>query len=119
MITREIPRNQWREFLDAFSKQHESWLARVELIGGEIGRGLEARELPLRGITADEEISIQVGDRDDHITHTIRHPTHVRLAQTEAGVDVALQIESSDEPTTILRFRATVEPMLVDGVLEP
>ena len=78
MPTREIPRAEWNAFFETFSKQHEGWLATVEVLGEEIGAQEEAHELPLVGITADlkgsdaDAVSIIVGKRaEDHITHTI------------------------------------------------
>jgi hypothetical protein len=119
MITHEIPRDQWREFLDGFSRQHDHWLASLEVIVGDAGKQTEARELPLRGITMDEEVFIQLGDRDEHVTHTIQNPMRIRVERTDAGADAALRIESRDEPTTVIRFRTTAESQLVDGVMKP
>src|SRR5919202_6292676 len=103
MQTEEIPREEWTKFFDAFSRQHEGWLATVEVLGTDLGAQEEARELPLVGVTADlkgtgkDSISIIVGEStDDHITHTIAEPTHVRLEKTETGADEALEIESAD-----------------------
>ena len=121
---REIPRNEWVEFLDSFSRQHEGWLVTVEVLGAEIGAQVEAQELPLQGITADlkgggeDVISIILGGgATEHVTHSITGPTHVRIEQTEDGADMTLQIESSDGVTTLLRFRSAVLPEMVDGVV--
>jgi len=40
----------------------------------------------------------------EHVTHTIANVSHVRLERTEGGADVALQVQSADELTTLLRF---------------
>ena len=124
MSTREIPRDEWNAFFETFSKQHEGWLATVEVLGEEIGAQEEAHELPLVGITADlkgsdaDAVSIIVGKRaEDHITHTITGATHVRLEQAENGADEALQIESAGDATTLLRFRFAMLPELVDGIV--
>jgi hypothetical protein len=45
---RGIPLDEWAGYLDGFSRQHEGWLARVEVLGAEVGAQVEARELPLR-----------------------------------------------------------------------
>src|SRR5437764_2122926 len=124
MPTREIPREEWNAFFEVFSKQHEGWLATVEVLGRDIGAQEEAHELPLVGITADSKggdadaVSIIVGKAaEDHITHTITQPAHVRLEQTESGADEALQIEGVDGVTTLLRFRFAMLPELVDGIV--
>lgn len=32
METREIPHDEWRSFFDVFSRQHEGWLATLEIL---------------------------------------------------------------------------------------
>jgi hypothetical protein len=122
MATREIPREEWATFLDGFSSGHEGWLTTIEVMGGELGAQVESRELRLGGISADlkggdeDAISIMVGETpDDHVTHTITQPTRVRLEQTEEGATAALQIESGDRVTTLLRFSPATPPEMVDG----
>ena len=53
---------------------------------------------------------------DDHVTHSINHPTEVSLEQTDEGADVALSIKSADGTTALLSFRAAVVPETVDAV---
>jgi hypothetical protein len=124
METREIPRSEWRSFFDVFSRQHEGWLATLEIFGQEIGAQAEPGELPLKGVTLtpvvgkSEAITINLGSiPKDHIKHTVIEPTHVWLVQTAEGANAALEIESADETKTLLRFRSPVLPELVDGVV--
>jgi Family of unknown function (DUF5335) len=121
---REIPRDEWVEFLDSFSRQHEGWLVTVEVLGSEIGAQVEAQELPLQGITAElkdggeDAISVILGGGPTgHVTHSITGPTHVRIEQTEDGADMTLQIESGDGVTTLVRFRSAILPEMVDGIV--
>ncbi|HEY0323119.1 MAG TPA: DUF5335 family protein [Pyrinomonadaceae bacterium] len=121
---REIPREEWAEFLDSFSRQHEGWLVTVEVLGEEIGAQVEAEGKPLGGITAElkdngeDLISIIVGlTPAESVTHNITAPTHVRIQQAENGADMALQIESSDGATTLVRLRSAMLPEMVDGVV--
>ena len=51
MPTQEIPRKDWSRFFDVFSRQHEGWLATLEIFGPEVGAQEEAHELPLEGIS--------------------------------------------------------------------
>jgi hypothetical protein len=124
MATQEIPRDEWKTFLDRFSRQHEGWLATLEVLSADLGAQKEARDLPLRGITAtsrdsaSETIAISLGKTpEDHVTHTITGPTHVWLEQTSQGANAALEIESADEVKTLLRFRSALPPEMVDGVV--
>ena len=123
MKTKEIPRNEWQEFFDIFSRQHEGWLVTLEILGSEIGAQVEEHGLPFEGIV-DEENAVQGHEilmmfgakRDDHITHSISNPATVSLEQTDEGADAALAIKSADGVTALLRFRSAVLPEMVDAV---
>jgi hypothetical protein len=122
MPTLEVQRDEWVAFFEGFSRRHQGWLATVEVFGSDIGAQVEARELPLEGITAElkqegaDNISIFLGKTpDEHVTHATLAPIRVRLKQTEAGADEALEIESATE-TMILRFRSAMPPEMVDGM---
>jgi hypothetical protein len=124
MPTREIPRDEWTTFLDTFSRQHEGWLATLEVLGTDIGAQQEARDLPLEGITATsrenapQTIAISLGQApEDHVTHTITKPTRIWLEQTSEGANAALEIESADDVKTLLRFRSALPADMVDGVV--
>ena len=124
MQTQEIPREQWSNFLDTFSRQHEGWLTTLEIFGSEVGAQEEAHELPLEGVSVSfegnelESISINLGKaREDHVSHTIKKPAHVWLEQTAEGANAALEIESADQSKTLLRFRSPVPAEFVDGVV--
>ena len=122
MKTKQIPRNEWAEFFDSFSRQHEAWRITLEVFGPEIGDQIEERELPFEGITAEltdagDKIEIMIGGKpDDHITHTVSAPAEVALEQTDEGADVALAIKAADGTTTLLRFHSAMLPELVDAV---
>jgi hypothetical protein len=124
MPTQEIPRAEWNKFFDRFSRQHEGWLATLEVFAPEIGAQEEARELPLEGISMASEnggaeaIAINLGKTpEDHITHTITEPEHVWLEQTSGGANAALEIESENQTKTLLRFRSALPAEMVDGVV--
>jgi hypothetical protein len=122
--TREIPKDQWPKFFSSFSQRHEAWLITLEIFGSELGAQVQGREIPFEGIIDEwveaggDQIVIMIGaNPDDHITHTISHPTQVSLEQTEGGADVALQIKSADGLETLLRFRSPLFPELADGLV--
>jgi Family of unknown function (DUF5335) len=121
---KEIPREQWAEFLDSFSRQHEGWLVTVEVLSEEIGAQVEAKAKPLEGITAElrggreDSISITVGlTPEERVTHNIQSPTHIRIEQAPNGADMALQIESSEGATTLVSLRSPMLPEMVDGIV--
>jgi Family of unknown function (DUF5335) len=122
--TREIPRNEWKSFFDAFSKQHEGWLATLEILDQELGAQEEAHELPLEGVSLTsagnepEAISIDLGSTSNaHVSHSIPEPAHVRVQQTSEGANAALEIEANDGTQTLLRFRSALPSEMVDGLV--
>jgi hypothetical protein len=122
MSTQEIARDEWDAFFDSFSLQHRGWLVTVEVSGPDIGAQIEARELPLQGITAElkgggeERVVILVGDTpEQHVAHTIFAPTRLMVKRTEEGADEAIEIESADMKA-LVRFRSAVPPEMVDGI---
>jgi hypothetical protein len=124
MPTQEIPRDEWKTFLDTFSRQHEGWLATLEVLATDIGAQEEAHDLPLEGITATSRdnatgtIAISLGKTlEDHVTHTITNPSRIWLERTSQGANAALEIESADEVKTLLRFRSALPADMVDGVV--
>jgi hypothetical protein len=119
MKTEEVPRGEWRDFFDAFSKRHRGWLVSVEIMGADIGAQTEARDLPLQGITWDPHgaLSILLGEGGaNHVTHLITTPTDVKVQLTEEGGDQTVQIQAQDGVTTLVRFRSAMLPEMVDGI---
>lgn len=120
MVTREIPRNEWADYFDAFSRRHDGWLVTIEVFDKELGAQVEAEERPLKGISAGRqkrEIEIMTGsEEDDSLTQIIEHPTRVQVEETAAGAEAAVAIESENEGTTLVRFRSTAAPEEVDGI---
>jgi hypothetical protein len=117
MITREIPKDEWQEFCDAFSRLHQGWLADLQVEGQDITQRFEARGLPFEGISYSEkgsdknEISISINrDVDDHLTHFVVNPTHLHIEQSDDGVDQGLAIESRDGEKTIVHLINPTSP---------
>jgi hypothetical protein len=124
MPTQEIPRAEWTDFFDTFSRQHEGWLATLEIFNSDVGAQEEVHELPLEGVTVSSEadksesIAINFGKApEDHVTHTVNGATDVWLEQTSEGANAALEIESADKTKTLLRFRSPVPAEFVDGAV--
>lgn len=123
METQSVPREQWNNFFDSFSRQHEGWLATLEVFDNDIGAQEQARELPLSGISLssakdEDSIALMLGkEPGDHVTHIIEEPEQVWVEKTVEGVSAALEIESKDQTKTLLRFRSPALPELVDGMV--
>jgi hypothetical protein len=107
--TREIPRAGWHDFFDAFTRNHETDLVAVEIMGNEIGAQIQGRSLLFGGISPaqpnDESLALMFDSTDgEHLTHTVEKPTHIWLQRTFDHTDRALEIESADGTKTLVRF---------------
>jgi len=111
----EVPREQWDHFLTDLSQSHQGWQATIELQSPDFGAQHVADKVPLQGInfevagTQAGSIEIGVGEVDTFLTHLVEHPTHVRVAEAESGVDVAVEIESESGPVTLLQLHPAPE----------
>ncbi len=123
MPTEEIPREQWKGCFDSFSRQHEGWLATLEVLSEDLGAQPEVEVLSFSGI------SLNSGDEGDsfvisfarspveHVTHMVQKPKRVWLLRTYEGANASIEIESEDQSRTLLSFRSPMLPEFVDGVV--
>jgi hypothetical protein len=109
MTNQEIPHDQWQQFFQDFSKDHEGDPIRIELMSDDLGDQPLADNTPLVGISCDtkgsREGSIEIMAGDDPgtaMTHIIDHPTHVRLAAD--GLNQSIEIQADGEPTALIRI---------------
>jgi hypothetical protein len=121
MQTREIPRDQWREFLDQFSREHEGWQVTVEVLADRNGDQIITQEKPLLGISYSGEqgtnanISVIAGEQAaDNVNHMVSSPSRLWVAQSDLGEPQGLQIESETDPTTLVTFRTPMSPEMYD-----
>jgi hypothetical protein len=125
MATMEIPKSEWLDFLDVFSRQHEGWLATLEIVTPEIGDQIEAQQYSFNGVSFDpkgtnrDSIDIELGvDPDRHVNHLVSRPAKVTLILGDTGAHEGLNIESEDGTKTILRFRTAQVPEQINGVVD-
>ena len=118
----EIPPEDWIGFFDSFSRQHEGWLASIEITLGKEKR-TELRDRPLQGISCDhlsarDEIylSFEGGD-GKHLTHPVRNPMKAVFRRDLEGAHEGIDINSADGSLTSLRFRIAAKPETLDGLL--
>jgi len=122
MPLQEVPRTQWELFLVGFSRQHDGWLASLDITiaPGEARR--VAADLPLSGVTSEQNarqghsITISLRDRERRVNHTIQAPTKILIDETPGFVRKGIQIQSADGTIAELNFRSPVAPELVDGI---
>jgi hypothetical protein len=120
MPTLNVPREQWGEFLESFSRRHRAWLATVDQSADAIALGRSA-EAPLGAIKATREgrdvraIEIVLAG-DGHVPVRIENPRTIRVEQTGGGAESGLEIVDAEGVSTHVGFRTTVRPEMVDGL---
>jgi len=116
-----IPVEEWRDFLEAFSARHRGWLVRIEIHDVQTEEDVRSQYMPLHSVELDTEDSnnprINVTVDSDHklIKHILFRPCRVTLEISTSGADESLNIQSLNTSTTV-RFRAAVQPDVVDGI---
>jgi Family of unknown function (DUF5335) len=112
MRNRLVPRSEWFQFFDAFSRRHQGRIATVHVFGPGIGYQTEARSMPLEGVVSNADatgpIAIYLGAAPPgtNIEHEIDEPKQVWVELTDSGAEKALQVESKDGTKTMLELRA-------------
>ena len=103
MKTRQI--ESWKSFLEAFARQHHGWLVNID----------DSEPQPLDDVRVNgRDIEIRAGS----VTRRIPGVTAVAVAASDFD-DTAIEhveIANGNERLTI-RFRAAINPELVDGVM--
>jgi hypothetical protein len=117
----EIDPHEWISFLDSFSRQHEGWLASIEV--ATAGSTLkEVNNRRLRGVSIDhatgkQRAYVELGDAPDEcITHIVDAPTCIRFKRRQTGAHEGLDIVSADGSTTLVRFRSAMLPEMIDDI---
>lgn len=111
MATREIPREQWTEFLSRFSRERRWRMVDVEVLDPESGVGLEVEGLPLEEIVAEARhgggmLEILVGTPPDvHLCHRIPTPSRMHHMEAEGGNEEILEVQSETGERTLLHLR--------------
>jgi Family of unknown function (DUF5335) len=123
MSVREIPENEWSEFLDQFSRGHRAWLATVDRGHTGTTSHIEAIERPLGAvvprISARRVAAIDIRFQDDSHGHEpirIERPTSVRVDETAEGTAIGLEIVDEEGECTRVRFRAAPLPEMLDDI---
>jgi len=113
-----IERDQWKTFLDEFSKRNQLRATRLEVIG-EIGAQEEEEYLPLVGVSFENKgsaagsVEIILGGEtvadERHIEHTIRNVDRIAPIIGLAGVEDGLGFEDREDGKTLLLFEQLPE----------
>ena len=112
----EIAPNQWVSFFNDLGKQYQGWAVTIEVLSPELGDQHRVDNLPFQGISYDPagsqagDILIETGDAGTpYETHLVHRPRIVRVATTQPGAEVDVEIESEEGYTTLVRIRRRPE----------
>lgn len=79
----ELPRDEWREFLEKLTSEFDGYDVTIEAVGEQIGDNLEAERLPLAYLAYDDKTDVfivAVGGRDGRypeLHHLIENPKKI------------------------------------------
>jgi hypothetical protein len=114
-----IERNQWKTFLDEFSKRNQLRPTRLEVVGSDIGAQEEEKFLPLVGVSFETKgdaagtVEIILGGEtaaeERHLDHTIRNVERIAPLIGTTGLEEGLGIQDSEDVKTLLRFETLPE----------
>jgi Family of unknown function (DUF5335) len=109
--SRQIPRTDWRQYFDDFSRNLPALVASIEVAGPETGAQVEAERGTLTGISYDDRDDVVVigldapgGTRGD-LERNVFQPQQIYVADEEVG-ETVFDIEDAEGNKTLVR----VEP---------
>jgi Family of unknown function (DUF5335) len=103
MTTRKLDNRQWRTFFDRVSKTVMGKQAEIEVASLRLGDQVEARWLPLLGMTYDPNDDI-VEMALEGLDHLIPKPREIFVEDDAAGL-AALEIIDADGVRQIVKLR--------------
>ena len=111
-VAREIPRNQWRSYIDEFSRALDPMRARTEMAGPALGDQVVAERLALTAIVSDNRDDILVialdapGGLAEDIEHVIYRPQKIFLTRGDEGT-TTFDVQDAEGNQTRIRLEPT------------
>ncbi len=114
-MTLDIPKEKWAQFFSDLSKRRFGWTTRIEVMNDAIGDQVLSENLPLNGITAEQNgddttIEIAVGVNTTHQSHTIVNPIKVGFLGIDERAGGYVEIEEANGTKTLAHI---IKPMPV------
>ncbi len=109
-VVASLPRPEWQETLDVFSKRNAGRRCTVEVDDPEIGAQQQASDVPFLGTTFDphdQRVELMLGDNGDgtrHLTRDISGVTAIDVMREEGGRDVGLRIAHGTGQTMLTLY---------------
>jgi hypothetical protein len=114
----EIPRERWLSFMELFNRLLGERPIRIEVVGRPLGDEEMAELLPFVAIDYESKgsergtFTVTVGSSRGELSHRVVGPTHLYLAQNEAGEIEWLAIQEEGEAgdkKTLIHFERVPE----------
>jgi len=106
--TKQIPRQQWKDYFDRFTKRHlrddRPETARIELLSPALGDQVEAEAAHLQGISYDPRSKV-LEVLLENMDHLIFHPKEIWAWEEEDGFLRSIEIVRDDGTKEILTIR--------------
>ena len=102
MTTRKLDKADWHSFLDNLTKSLAGKRAEIEVASLRIGDQIEAKQLPLLGITYDPKANV-LEILLEGVDHLIHKPRELYLDE-EAGQLASLEVIDADGTHQIIKL---------------
>ena len=106
MAIRQLPRTDWKDYFDAFSKAKDDAgrvdYAEIRVFSPEIGAQPHTKWLPLQGLTydsKDDRLEVFVAGLD----HMIVHPKAIFVEETSGRLD-SIEVVREDGTYEVVEF---------------
>lgn len=107
MAIRQLPRSNWNDYFDAFSKEKSDAgridYAEIRVFSPEIGAQPETSWLPLQGLTydpKDDKLEVFVKGLD----HFVAHPKAIYVDETSGRLD-SIEVVLADGSYEVVEIR--------------
>jgi len=112
--TRQIPREQWKDYFDRFSRNHligeeETEAVTIEVMSPRIGDQIEAQAVPLLGLAYDPKdnaLDIELEDAE----HLLYNPASIWAIEEEDGFISILEVNEEDGSSELLHIYRSGPP---------
>lgn len=107
--SKQLEKPEWSSYLTEVAQRHRDLEISIEIVGGEVGHGVEATDMQLEDLVYDEREDVfeiagsrTLGGSRQVLRHFVTHPRQIWVEEV-AGEPAALEIEHEDGLKTLVR----------------
>jgi hypothetical protein len=108
----ELSKDAWATYFTELSRGHPGVEISIEILGGEIGRGIEASSLRFEDLVYDQRNDVlevagstQAGASRQVLRHFVSGPQRIWV-ERRSGLPNAIEIDDAEGLKTLVTFRA-------------